>query len=220
MQCGLFGKLPSKRDFVSYNMSRPFLENWENWLQAAIAESKLVLGERWQSLFLTAPIWRFWVGEKVFGQTAVGAIMPSVDGIGRYFPLSLCAIETVGTRLLPPPRDDLNQWLESAEQLLLQLLNDNATLDIPTMLRDFPFPPTTPAQAVGANMGKITNWTATSHSLQNGFSALEAHDASQLLANRGFWWTHGGDTSVEQLITSQGQPGPSFLANMISASFN
>ena len=38
--CGMFGKLPSKRDFVAYNMPRPFLDQWEEWLQSAVAASR------------------------------------------------------------------------------------------------------------------------------------------------------------------------------------
>ena len=59
MVCGMFGKLPSKRDFIAYNMPRPFLDAWETWLQAGVAESKLALNDRWQEMFLGVPIWRF-----------------------------------------------------------------------------------------------------------------------------------------------------------------
>jgi len=220
MQCALFGKLPSKRDFVSYNMPRPFLENWENWLQASLAESKLLIGDRWQNLFLTMPIWRFWLGRNLFGQSAVGAIMPSVDGVGRYFPLCLVAFAPETMRLVPPPQGDLNAWLASGEVLLLNLLNDDASLDAPTLLRDFPFPPTVQAALNGRPQSRMVNWTAASQTLQDGFAAIEAQDAARLNDNRGFWWTLGGNAHAERLVTTDGPPGSGFLANMMTATFD
>ncbi len=45
MACGLFGKLPPKRDFVAVNAPRPFLTVWENWVQAGLAASREQLGD-------------------------------------------------------------------------------------------------------------------------------------------------------------------------------
>ncbi|WP_164076542.1 type VI secretion system-associated protein TagF, partial [Stenotrophomonas maltophilia] len=45
----------------------------------------------WTAVFLKAPIWRFWCGSSVLGTSLIGALMPSVDGVGRYFPLTVLA---------------------------------------------------------------------------------------------------------------------------------
>ena len=71
MQCGLFGKLPVKRDFVAINLPRGLLTLWENWLQASVAASREVLGRDWQDTFLTAPIWRFWLGQDLDRKSVV-----------------------------------------------------------------------------------------------------------------------------------------------------
>ena len=65
MQCSLFGKLPARRDFIAVKAPREFLAAWEPWLQSAISSSRNELGKDWQPAFLTAPIWRFWLGEEI-----------------------------------------------------------------------------------------------------------------------------------------------------------
>ena len=106
MPVGLFGKLPAKRDFVAFGASRRFLEAWEPWLQAGMATSKQSVGTGWTELYNRAPIWRFWLGADFCGEAMIGAFMPSVDGVGRSFPLTLFAGE--GDESLPPPELDAN----------------------------------------------------------------------------------------------------------------
>src|ERR1700722_12378723 len=89
MSAGLFGKLPAKRDFIGMNASRRFLEAWEPWLQASVAMSKQVLGDAWVETYNRAPIWRYWLGADFCGEAMIGAFMPSVDGVGRSFPLAI-----------------------------------------------------------------------------------------------------------------------------------
>ncbi len=96
MPCGLFGKLPAKRDFIALNAPSDFLAVYEKWLQGGLTASRLELGNRWQEAYLNAPIWRFWLGGAHGGQTVAGAFMPSVDGVGRYFPLTVFAAASPG----------------------------------------------------------------------------------------------------------------------------
>jgi type VI secretion system protein ImpM len=105
MACGVFGKLPSKRDFVAVRAPRRFLNVWENWVQAGLASSREQLGTGWQEAYLNAPIWRFWLGAEIGGAATVGALMPSVDGIGRYFPLTVFAAAPDGMIIDPPTVD-------------------------------------------------------------------------------------------------------------------
>src|SRR5687767_13437663 len=91
MAKGLYGKLHAKRDFVAIGVPRGFLTCWEPWLQGAMSASRDDLAQGWQDAFLTAPIWRFWLGSALCGSPVLGAIMPSVDGVGRCFPLTAVA---------------------------------------------------------------------------------------------------------------------------------
>ena len=81
----------------------------------------------WTTPYLSAPIWRFWIGPGIAGCSCLGAIMPSVDGVGRYHPLML-----VGTwqDTVPPPEFETNEiWFAAAEQVLLDALGDGGSLD-------------------------------------------------------------------------------------------
>ena len=48
------------------------------------------------------------------GATVLGAFMPSLDGIGRYFPLTLFACADEGAAIAPPELDPQDQWFEAA----------------------------------------------------------------------------------------------------------
>jgi type VI secretion system protein ImpM len=92
VEVGLFGKLPSHGDFLRRRVSDPFVEAWDNWLRECLPASRNVLGERWLDLYLTSPAWRFIGAAGACGPAPVlGVMVPSVDRVGRYFPLTLVA---------------------------------------------------------------------------------------------------------------------------------
>lgn len=123
----LFGKLPAKRDFVARGVPNVVLERIEPWLQEAMAQSRETLGEAWTVHYLGAPLWRFWWSRSVCGVGTVGALMPSVDGVGRYFPLLALAFAPDGTDFpIPGLRDAA--WYEAVEAALLSALVADGTL--------------------------------------------------------------------------------------------
>ena len=123
MRCSLFGKLGAKRDFVALATPRRFLETWEPWVQACMSASRHQLGAEWQNAFLTAPVWRFWLGADISGATVVGAIMPSLDGVGRYYPLTLLVVADPLHSIPPPDFDAQDPWFAAAEEFLLATLD-------------------------------------------------------------------------------------------------
>ncbi len=87
---GWYGKLPCLGDFANRRLPSDFIEAWDAWLQRSIAASRQQLGERWLDVFLTSPMWRFALAPGVFGSEGyAGLLLPSVDKVGRYFPLTL-----------------------------------------------------------------------------------------------------------------------------------
>lgn len=97
---GVFGKLPAHGDFVERNLPKSFLGHWDEWLQRSIASSRDIAGEDWLDYYLTSPVWYFGLGHgTVEADPWVGAIVPSVDSVGRYFPF------TIAIRL--GPQDDV-----------------------------------------------------------------------------------------------------------------
>jgi type VI secretion system protein ImpM len=122
---GLFGKLPSRGDFVSRRLPREFVDVWDEWLRRAMAESRASLGDAWLDSYLTSPIWRFAVMPGICGSSGyVGLMMPSIDRVGRYFPLTVAARLPDGTSALGSAIAAA-AWFDDSEKLLLGQLADN-----------------------------------------------------------------------------------------------
>lgn len=218
MSCGLFGKLPSKRDFISYNVPRPFLTFWENWLQSAVAASRSQLGAAWQDVFLTAPIWRFWIGDSLCGAAVAGAIMPSVDKIGRYFPLSLIACAPDGMRIEPPPVDPMDSWYKAAEEALLRALDESFEGEPAALVEKLDFPRLEPSP-VEADTSQVPVWTLPDETIGNKFKSLLAKDHLEIYGKRTYWWTRGGTNRLGQIAMCTGMPDPYFFSGLLTGRF-
>jgi type VI secretion system protein ImpM len=90
---GFFGKLPARSDFVRSGLPRDFVDTWDAWLAEVLSASKAAAGDAWLPAFLEAPVWRFALPAGACGARAViGLTVPSVDRVGRYFPLTFAAV--------------------------------------------------------------------------------------------------------------------------------
>jgi len=126
---GIFGKLPAHGDFIQRNLPSDFVSVWDEWLQHYIAGSQEQIGENWLDIYLTSPIWRFMLSDGAADSSSwVGIMLPSVDKIGRYFPLSIVT-------QIPPHLSALefllsnNNWLINIEELAIQALDGDLTAD-------------------------------------------------------------------------------------------
>lgn len=87
---GFFGKLPSNGDFIERRVGSAFRDLWDDWMQRCMVESQRELGGRWLDCYLTSPMWRFFLCDGVAGAASyAGVLLPSVDRVGRYFPLTV-----------------------------------------------------------------------------------------------------------------------------------
>lgn len=129
MSFALFGKLPAKRDFVSRHVPAGFSTIVEPWLHEGIAISRNVMGEAWREAYLSAPIWRFWLPPGLTGQGMIGALMPSVDGVGRYFPLVIMVAAPAGGGFAHPSYDPHAAWFDAVEGILLGALGEDVALN-------------------------------------------------------------------------------------------
>lgn len=119
---GFFGKLPSHGDFISRRLPRQFIEPWDQWLQAGMAASREQLGKKWLDTFLISPIWQFGLTPGLCGDDAwAGVMMPSVDKVGRYFPLTLAA--KLNPEQLPLIFDPACGWFDALSQLAFSSLD-------------------------------------------------------------------------------------------------
>ena len=88
---GWFGKLPFLGDFASRRLPDSFIKPWDEWLQPGLAAARDATGERWLDLYLTFPVWRFVIPAGLLGDANwIGVLLPSVDRVGRCFPLTIC----------------------------------------------------------------------------------------------------------------------------------
>lgn len=87
---GVFGKIPAVADFIQFGLPVDFVQAWDGWLQAGILAAQTRLGETWAECYNSAPIWRFSLPPGMAGAAAMlGVLMPSVDRVGRRFPLTV-----------------------------------------------------------------------------------------------------------------------------------
>ena len=95
---GLFGKLPALGDFVARGLAGDDLRRIDDWL----ARGMLALqssSAQWLDSYLVSPVWQCLIpAGRLCSEPCAAAVMPSVDRVGRYFPL-------LAVRALPPPTE-------------------------------------------------------------------------------------------------------------------
>lgn len=130
---GWHGKLPSLGDFVSRRLDSTFIEPWDGWLAAGLQALREAQPEAWLTAYLASPSWRFLLQPGVLpgaaGQQAwAGVLMPSVDRVGRYFPLTL--VQPLGDGPASTQQmQTLWHWLGRLDELALDALHDDWTAE-------------------------------------------------------------------------------------------
>jgi type VI secretion system protein ImpM len=223
MSAGLFGKLPAKRDFIGANASRRFLDVWEPWLQAGVATSKQMLGPQWTEAYNRAPIWRFWLGVDFCGEATIGAFMPSVDGVGRSFPLAVFAGEGEDS-LAPPELDPNDEWCEAAELILLAALEPGALLEaIADRVATMPAPMLRPRSEAIAALKELPEGGVVARDIDRrislAFLAARRFGHRRAFASQSFWWTIGGQGFPPLALSEVGLPPATRFADMLTGAF-
>jgi len=126
---GWYGKLPSLGDFASRRLPVEFVKAWDACLQEVIAASRDALGERWFDTYLTMPIWRFVFLPGLVTQSGwAGVLMPSVDRVGRHFPLTI-AIELPSLAAAAFATFEGAAWFAGLEEAALAVLDPTRGVD-------------------------------------------------------------------------------------------
>ncbi len=224
MSCGLYGKLPMKRDYVRVATPDAFLERWEPWIHGGIAASRSALGAQWQDIFLRAPIWRFWLGASICGRPAMGSFMPSVDGVGRFFPLTAFACGEPGSAFPVPQQDPQTAWFADVEAMLLGALEEDAAYDrVLGTLKSLPLPPSAPSPAPEATIrdlfSAILVTAGAADPLEAAFTSLLAERERREQAAGCFFWTMGGEDFPPAALFCAGLPDPHVLTTFLSGQF-
>ena len=120
---GWYGKLPGVGDFARRRLPEDFVRAWDTWLQAVVATTRTRLGPSWLDRYLTMPIWRFALVSGLLGETGwAGVLMPSVDRVGRQFPLTIASPLPSDAALVQAVFESAD-WYEDVEQAALGMLD-------------------------------------------------------------------------------------------------
>ncbi len=224
---GFYGKLPVLGDFVSRRLTREFINDWDEWLQMAIACSKEQLGKLWLDYYLSSPVWRFVISPGVCGtQACVGVVMASVDRVGRYFPFTI-ALAIGDIQEVSLTSNSVIHWFDEIEALALTALEKDLSIhEIDGLLNHI-------SSECWFNKTVVSvddNDESASHSAkkafylqsQNGNAALQGHfqGLNNCLINNCFagyslWQTRGSETVNPALLMSEGLPPVSAFSGLL-----
>jgi type VI secretion system protein ImpM len=209
---GYHGKLLAKGDFITRRLPRSFLDPWDSWLQDVIAGSRARMGEAWLDAYLTSPIWRFALSAGLCGEgAAAGVLMPSVDRVGRYFPLTIVAMLATGADLLAMPVAAAG-WFGKAEELVRSALADVFDFDgFDAQVAALGAPmagepgPTTAAVAVEAGAG-LRLAIPSADAVDAAYRQLAQRFLSASCPRCSLWWTSGSEDVAGTFIACSGLP--------------
>ncbi len=151
---GWYGKLPALGDFASRRLAPEWIAQWDAWLAEGLHQLREAAPERWLDDYLASPAWRFALlpGSLPDGSgdgLRVGVMIPSVDRVGRYFPLVVISAP------LPRPSDGaqvaaLWQWSAQIEEIAVNALHEDWSAEaLDAALEGVPSPTPQPADANG-----------------------------------------------------------------------
>ncbi len=242
LSVGFYGKIPSNGDFVSRYLSADTQALLEDWVGQAMTASRDQLGETWLPTFLTSPIWRFALPAGVLSENAYkGIYIPSVDKVGRYYPMILCQPTTSSPLELYCAEQE---WYTKAEDALLPVLDDGDTLE------EYISRVETLSSIMNENFGhgQLMSMIEPDERSQEqchegALCLLELFDSEivkedsdfspsqatfalsdqyfqSLLPNYSLWWAYGSDKIAPSLAVCDGLPKPERFAAMLDGQWS
>jgi type VI secretion system protein ImpM len=234
MEVGFYGKLPSHGDFLRRRMSDAFVGVWDPWLQDCIAASRSALGERWLDVYLTSPAWRFACAGGVCGAApVVGLMVPSVDRVGRYFPLTVVGELPAGSSVISAASKTA-AFFDAAERLVIETLAseqvDLETFDdeITQLAEELTSDTVAPRMAFDPIAAQILDggvqayWQMPIDSpsqLGPAFEELLSQRLSAVYDPLVLWWTSGSSVVVPSCLIAKGLPHPDAFAALLDGSW-
>jgi type VI secretion system protein ImpM len=202
---GWYGKIPYLGDFASRRLPEEFIRAWDTWLQEVLQATRAGLGDEWLDCYLTMPIWRFVLLPGLVQASGwAGVLMPSVDRVGRQFPLTL-AVPLLSDAAAARAVFDSADWFANLEDAALGVLDPTRTpdeLERALTTRAFPCPPAPNADGEGGGLRRLPSIEA--------FEGLVRAAAFRAWAGRSgwraLWWTRGRVDGDPLMLTSSGLP--------------
>lgn len=214
---GFYGKLPGYGDFIERNLPRSFIDQWDPWLQRAMQISQQMLGDHWLDCYLTAPIWRFALSSGCIDSSAwLGLVIPSVDRVGRYFPLTI-AQPVSGQQGIASGLCHNASWFAQLESIALACLNESPTVEaVVDVLQQLEAPELHPwvNRSITGSIGTSISAPGDADVLSGNSDMSPRHAlllAESLLRQRSpsfsLWYSLGGSGNANTLLSCEGMPG-------------
>jgi type VI secretion system protein ImpM len=199
---GFYGKLACRGDFVTRDLAPGFTQPWDAWLCEGIQASRQQLGEDWLSAYLVSPLWRFALAAGVCGPNAVlGMLMPSIDRVGRYFPLTVAQILEPG-QSVASVAGGAAEWYDVVEKLMLSTLDQGAGFGVfEVALTRVPPISVLPRSAASRSAGLQIFSASDFQARQLELTAIACEGAS-------LWWGNDAEGAAQGLVRCKGLPDP------------
>ena len=208
-----------------------FVDAWDAWLSECLHVSRQQLAERWLDLYLTSPVWRFVLAEGICGEGAyAGVMLPSVDRVGRYFPLTIVSPLEPGSCILEAACDTGRAWFDAAEALALRAL-DTSDLDLHAFDAEVDALPALGAcpalgesnqlmelvaQAGFPRRGSPSHISMLGETPQRAINIFASIELQKAFRPCALWWTQGSEAVQPGWLVTSGLPAPSSYVAMLS----
>ena len=191
-------------------------------MQQSVLASQEVLGESWLSHFLISPVWRFVLPSAcVNAQSWAGIMLPSVDKVGRYYPLTLVASlpEQVGSFEYLCKADSWFRWLEDVAMMTLEKgLDADELVQVLALKESVPsFGDARPGPLSSErNIQRVVPLGASERSPQHVLPQLCDAMLKPQISNFTLWWTQGGQHVEPALLLADQLPRPVSYTAMLN----
>lgn len=221
--CGWFGKVAALGDFSARRLPQELISRCDDWLSRGVQISRQQLGEQWLNTYLNAPVWRFAWSPGIAGPSWwMGVLMPSVDSVGRYFPL----IVAQASAHAPDSGHDqlaLQRWMDHVAHAAMATLQPGSSVEgFEAQLAAAPPWQATPPQH-GSTLRRLVGRDRFQGGPQPSLSQWLEEVASQCLhqqtQGQSLWWLpdsgHGGGS----LSMGPGLPSPDHFIDLLQGSW-
>jgi len=211
---GWFGKVPALGDFASRRLPAAFTERWDPFVARGLQRLQQGLGEAWLDAYLNGPLWRFALMPGLIDERHwAGVLMPSVDRVGRYYPLTIAA--SFG---LPPgpPFAPLQDWFDRIAHAALRCLAPGASVEsLEADLHGAGLPQLVPFAEFAPAADGAALWLPESSAVAKALTHLAVPLVRQALRGSSLWWPWRTDDDVASLAVCRGLPDTALFARLL-----
>lgn len=222
LKTGFYGKLPINGDFLSRNLSHEVTLCIDEWFQISMAQLRHRLPD-WSYFFNSSPSWFFLIPSNFFSSKAyAGYITPSIDRVGRCFPLIVLKEMHKDS---PLNVESLQHWYLTTETIVQNCLRDNISADelmnslekIELISSSFekniqsiePEPQNDILDVLFANISQPASQIESylSNNVSNNVSNFELLPllySFEILSNKSHWWSIDKHTNKQNKIVHEG----------------